>query len=102
MDVLFATSEAEPLVRTGGLAEVSLGLPKALRGRGHDVRLVLPGYSQTLTAARELDEVARLELQGAREQVRILEGRVPDSTLPVYLVDEPSLFEREGGPYALE
>lgn len=100
MDVLFASSEAEPLIRTGGLAEVSLGLPKALRARGHDVRLVLPGYSQTLTAAVELAEVARLDLEGSREQVRILEGRVPDSTLPVYLVDAPALFEREGGPYA--
>jgi len=100
MEVLFATSEAEPLVRTGGLAEVSLGLPKALRARGHDVRLVLPGYSQALTAAEELSEVAQLEIKGARERVRILAGRVPDSTLPVYLVDAPSLFEREGGPYA--
>lgn len=100
MEVLFATSEAEPLVRAGGLAEVSLGLPKALRALGHDVRLVLPGYSQALASARDLEEVARLTTQGVREKLRILAGRVPNSTLPVYLVDAPSLFEREGGPYA--
>ncbi len=100
MDVLFATSEAQPIVRIGGLAEVSLGLPKALRARGHDVRLVLPGYSQALSAAEDLHEAGRIEMNGGRDAVRILEGRVPHSDLPLYLVDAPSLFEREGGPYA--
>ena len=34
MKILFATSEAVPLVKTGGLADVSGALPRAL-GRQH-------------------------------------------------------------------
>ena len=37
--VLFATSEVAPLIKTGGLADVSGALPAALRAIGLDVGL---------------------------------------------------------------
>jgi len=46
MKILFVSSEAVPYVKTGGLADVSGALPKELKKRGHDVRIVLPKYSQ--------------------------------------------------------
>jgi starch synthase len=100
MRVLFATSEIQPLIRTGGLAEVSWGLPRALRDLGHDVRVVLPNYPQVTASTQGLAEVARLELFGASNAVRILSGHVVGSELPLYLVDSPPHFDREGGPYA--
>ncbi|SFK58293.1 glycogen/starch synthase [Geodermatophilus ruber] len=42
--VLFASAEAYPYAKVGGLADVSSALPKALAQRGVDVRLVIPGY----------------------------------------------------------
>ena len=51
MRVLFVSSEAYPLAKTGGLADVSAALPHALAELGVDVRLVLPGYPCALDAA---------------------------------------------------
>ncbi|OZB78357.1 MAG: hypothetical protein B7X29_05285, partial [Halothiobacillus sp. 13-55-115] len=45
MNVLFATSEMFPLIKTGGLADVSGALPLALSQVGVDVRVVLPRYA---------------------------------------------------------
>lgn len=44
MNVWFAASEAAPLVKTGGLADVVGALPKSLVKRGMDVTVVLPKY----------------------------------------------------------
>jgi starch synthase len=41
--VLFASSEVYPFCKTGGLADVSHSLPKALN-KSHDVKVVLPLY----------------------------------------------------------
>lgn len=42
--VLFASAEAYPFVKVGGLADVSGALPKRLAELGFDVRLVIPAY----------------------------------------------------------
>ena len=99
MDILFCTSEAYPLVKTGGLADVSASLPRALAKPGNDVRLVLPAYPEAVERAGELTTVARLELEGADGVVEILQGRFPDSEVTLYLVDSPQHFRRRGNPY---
>lgn len=44
MRIIFVASEANPWVKTGGLADVAAALPKALQRRGHDVALIMPRY----------------------------------------------------------
>lgn len=44
MKILFATSEAGPFIRTGGLGDVSAALPLALSKQKQDVRVILPLY----------------------------------------------------------
>jgi starch synthase len=97
MRVLFVSSEAYPLAKTGGLADVSAALPMALADLGVDVRLVMPGYDQALSAAANKVTQAKLDDPGPPTQ--LVSARMPDTGLPVWLVDCPSLFRRSGGPY---
>jgi starch synthase len=99
MNSLYCTSEAYPLIKTGGLGDVSGSLPAALRERGNDVRLVLPAYPDAVQRAGALTTVARLQVTGTPEPVEILKGRFPDSELVLYLIDSPAHFRRPGNPY---
>lgn len=99
MKILFASSEAHPLIKTGGLADVSGALPKALHDLKQDVRLVLPAYAELLPQAGPLRAVATLTLASHPDPVRILEGTLPGAQLPVYLIDAPRYFDRPGNPY---
>ena len=44
MKILYATSEAVPFCKTGGLADVAGSLPPALAQQGAEVAVVLPLY----------------------------------------------------------
>jgi starch synthase len=96
--VLFVSSEVYPLAKTGGLADVSAALPKALARLGVDIRLVLPGYPSALRVAAEQRRETKLELPDAA-LTEVIAACLPDSGLPVWLVDSPALFRREGGLY---
>jgi starch synthase len=94
MRVLFVTSECTPLTKTGGLGDVSAALPSALRAAGVDVRVLLPGYPAALrTQTSDAGALRVLGFEG-----RLLESRLPDG-VPIYLLDSPKLYERDGGPY---
>lgn len=96
--VLFATSEAYPLIKTGGLADVSGALPIALQQMGVDVRVVLPRYGDLLLREDQVTEhIARLEVVG--QPVDVLQTQLPDSDVPVYLIDHPAFSARRGNPY---
>jgi starch synthase len=97
--VLFASSEAYPLIKTGGLADVAASLPAALRDLGHDARIVLPAYPQAKRRVRELRVVSELGLGHTQGPVTLLSGLLPDRDLPVFLIDAPAYFCREGNPY---
>ncbi|MGD9299432.1 MAG: glycogen synthase GlgA [Thiohalocapsa sp.] len=97
--VLIASSEAHPLVKTGGLGDVAASLPMALRQLGHDARLILPAYPNAKKQVRELKPLMELRMSGVVGSVQLYGGLLPDRDLPVYLVDAPAYFCREGNPY---
>lgn len=98
MRVLYVCSEILPLVKTGGLANVASSYTKALRNHGVDQRILLPGYTNAIDALSGPRRYLRARIDGGTD-VRIVEGRTPDSRVPVWLIDCPDLYQRAGGPY---
>jgi len=97
MNVLFVSSEVYPLIKTGGLADVSGSLPRALLQLKQDVRILVPAYQSLLAKVTNVREVAHTQHYGYG--VRILQTTLPSSRVKVLLVDCPALFERPGNPY---
>jgi starch synthase len=95
--ILFASSEAFPLIKTGGLGDVAGSLPRALLGLKQDVHLILPAYTDVLTRAGRLKTVAEFAVR--QHSVRLLSGTLPATRVPVLLVDCPQLYDRPGNPY---
>lgn len=98
MRILQVASEAYGLCKTGGLADVTTGLSMAMRARGHDVHLLLPGYRGLATAANASVALDLGDPLGVGN-THLLRGRLPDTDLPVWLIECPALYDREGGPY---
>ena len=98
MRVLFATSEVAPLIKTGGLADVSAALPAALHDMGVDVHVLLPGYAQVLKALPHLRAVAEFPGLSGFPPMRLLAGGLPNGA-PLWVIDCPELYLRGGGPY---
>ena len=46
LKILYLSAECVPFAKTGGLADVAGALPKAIRGLGHDIRIVMPRYGR--------------------------------------------------------
>jgi len=99
MKILFATSEAYPLLKTGGLADVSGALPTALAKAGDDVRIIMPAYPQALETAQDKRGGVSLGDPLGTGEVRLIEASMPGSGVPVWLVDCPALYTRDGNPY---
>ncbi len=99
MKVLFATSEFAGLAKAGGLGDVSAGLPRALRRRGIDARVLMPAYPDVIARAGDITIVAHLPGHAGIGPCAIGEARTADGLI-LYLVLDPSLYQRTGSPYA--
>lgn len=95
--ILFASSEVYPLIKTGGLADVSGSLPRALKSLRQEVRVILPAYAQVMEKVGKVKSVATIQLPHG--EVRLLQGRLPGTQVTVWLVDYPPFFDRPGNPY---
>ncbi len=98
LKVLFATPEVAPLIKTGGLADVSGALPAALRAIGVDVRVLVPGYNQVTEQLEHHQVVATFDDLPGFPSSRLLSGTMAHG-VPLLVLDCPSLYQREGGPY---
>ena len=96
MQVLAVTPEIFPLIKTGGLADVTGALPLALAGHGVAVRTLMPGYPQVMGKFRKKKQLLQYpSLQGGMASVLAAEV----AGLDLLVLDAPHLFDRPGGPY---
>lgn len=96
MQLLSVASEIYPLIKTGGLADVTGALPAALAGEGIAVRTLVPGYPQVMARIGKAKVMRRYDaLFGA--PASILAAKAGD--LDLLVLDAPDFFMREGGPY---
>jgi starch synthase len=96
--VLIVASEAVPLIKTGGLADVVTSLARTLRARGIHATVMIPGYPEALASARNLREVGHLaQLPGGPG--RLLLGNMPDCDVPVALLKTAGFDRRTANPY---
>jgi len=95
--IAIVAAEIGPHAKVGGLADVVSALPQALKNAGADPSIIVPGYKMLLeTLAPELfAEDQSLMLGPNREQFRVLRAQAAGG-VPLYLVDHPAFFGREG------
>ena len=96
MQLLSLASEAYPILKTGGLADVIGALPAALRPHDIHTRTLLPGYPAVMQALQHTQTVLT-EPDFFGGAARILSGHA--TGLDLFVLDAPHLYARPGNPY---
>lgn len=126
MKVLYVSAELFPLLKTGGLADVSAALPPALAALGADVRVLLPAFAAIQAGVTPIGKPLPLPLGvplgggpaphtppwlslpagvgptpasagGTAPWLRA--GRITATGQPVLLLHAPGLYEQGDHPY---
>ncbi len=99
LHIIMAASEAVPLAKTGGLADVCGALPHQLARRGHRCSLFLPAYHSISRSNLPITDTRLgfvVNMNGRPVACRILTTELPHSGVTIYLIDQPLYFDREG------
>jgi len=98
MNIVFAASEAAPLAKTGGLADVTGSLPHALKRLGHTVTVIMPFYRRQIRASgvktRPLKQSIPIWIDGVDRHAPLHEAKA--GGLRFILVEQDAFYDREG------
>lgn len=88
-----------PLAKTGGLGDVCGALPVALEANGCQCSCFLPAYRSVLRSGLEIQPTPvtfTVFINGRHVACRVLKTTLSNSNIPVYLIDQPQYFDRDG------
>lgn len=97
LKIFFSASEVTPFAKTGGLADVVGALPKYLARQGHDVRVVMPLYRtiSRKTLERHANPLG-VPVGWGENWAAVWEGRLPNSDVPIYFLENDHFYNRDG------
>jgi starch synthase len=98
MKIVIATPEAFPFSKTGGLADVSGSLPKALGKAGEETYLVIPFYRMTRPMQKQFKKTGKqvaVKVGDKNVTGEIWEGK-HGKNVKVYLIENNGYFDRDG------
>ena len=99
MKVLLVASEISPYAKTGGLADVTGSLPRALSKLGNvDIHTVMPKYKlidDTGHGLKEIPQIVRFDMGGRAQEVKVKYAE-PDAEWKAYFIDSKEYFDRDG------
>ncbi len=100
LKIAHVASEVAPLAKTGGLAEVVGALARAHEKARHRLTIFLPYYREvrqftSITPQLVLESLPVHLAPGIREEVSIFKVQLPNSKIPVYLVDNAKAYDRD-------
>ena len=96
MKILYAAAEVAPFMKTGGLADVAGSLPKSIKDKGHDIRLVMPLYStidDRYRSKMKKEMEFYLDLGWRKQYVGVLS--LVDQGVTHYFIDNEFYFKRD-------
>ncbi len=96
--LLLAASEVVGFAKTGGLADVAGSLPRALSRRSCQCAVILPLYHATRTGKVPVSRTEHsftVPIGNRKVAGNLWQATLPDSSVPVYLVDQPEYFDRD-------
>lgn len=97
MKILHVCSEVFPLLKTGGLADVSGALPEALNKLDTDNRLLVPGFPAFMNGVQDKKLVVELYGKFGASYIKLYLGKL--NNVDIYIIDAPELYNRTGNPY---
>ncbi len=100
LNIIISASEVVPFAKSGGLADVVGALPKALERLGHNVIVVMPRYyivDKYRYNLKPLEGALGVDMGVIGEEwAEVYEGVLPNSTVPIYFIENDHYFGRVG------
>src|SRR6266545_3356044 len=98
LKILLMAAEMVPFAKTGGLADVTGALPKAIKAQGHDIRVAMPRYGRIDRERFGIDQVLDpypVPMDDHSEDASLMLASVGSSSgpIPVYMVDNTHYYD---------